>query len=134
MVVLDAELPRRVETARLRDLLLLLRRVALDLRLELRLLDPRRGERRVELLADVGRPAGDAADVADVAVVFVVLAARGAAAREHDEQHDGQDQERDQAGEPQHRDQARGRPDRTPRAARRLPPGRSYAFGRLFGL
>src|SRR6266511_6290877 len=99
MVVLDAERAGRVEVACLGDLLLLLRRVALDLRLELALLDPGRRERRVQLLADLSRAAGDSAHVADVVVVLVVLAARRTASGEDDEQDDSENQKRDQSGE-----------------------------------
>src|SRR3954451_10122475 len=127
MVVLDAERPGWAEGPGLRDLLLLLRCVALHLLLELRLLDAGLGERRVERLADLRRPAGDAADVLDVALVLVMVAARGTPAREHHEQDDGKDQKGNQAGEPEHRDQPGGRADRAARPPGRLPPGHSHA-------
>src|SRR4051795_104180 len=133
MIVLDTQRARRVEVAGLGDLLLLLGGVALDLGLELALLDAGGGERGVELLPDSGRAAGNAPDVGDVAVVLPVLAARGAAPRENDEQHDGQDEEGDQPREAEHGDEPGRGPDRASRAARRRPARHADAFGRFLG-
>src|SRR5207248_2152782 len=80
------------------------------------------------------RPRRDPPDVADVDRVAVVLAVRRAAPHGDDQQDDGEDQEGDQPGKPEHWDESRRGPDRPPRASGRWrPPRAAYAFGPLLG-
>ena len=128
--VLVAEMPRRIEVARVvRDLVLLpgeARKLALDVGLLL----SGRGEERVELAAQplgLVRVVPDGRHVIAVRVLALVLTA---AVHPEDEQEHDQDRETDQADEPKERRQARGRPDRGPRPRRR---GRSSAVSLVSG-
>src|SRR6266536_795633 len=133
MVVLDAEGSGRVDLDCLCYLLLLLCGEAADLCLEIALLDSRRAQGRVEILADLTGALRDAANVLDVSLVLRVLPAGRTAAQPDDEQDDRENEKGDQPGQTEHRDEALRGSDRPARATR-WAPGAPHALRRLFGL
>src|SRR5712691_11980557 len=129
MIVLDPERTRGRQVACLGNELLLRRRIASDLRLELALLDSGGREGRVQVSAYCRRVGGDPAHVADVVLVLVVLAARGAASRQDDEQDDREDEEADEPRQPEHGDESGRWANGPTGATRRRTPGAAGPLG-----
>ncbi|TMK61588.1 MAG: serine/threonine protein kinase, partial [Actinobacteria bacterium] len=125
MLVLDAQRPRRVDLLGLVGVLRLLLREPVQLGLEVRLLDPGRRERVVQLPADAGRSGRDRPDGVHVGRVRVVLARAAAALDHEDEDHDEEDREGDETDEAEQARRLGRGPDLTPRSSR--PSGSAWA-------
>ena len=127
----------RIDLARALHVDLLALDEAAELRLEIRLLEPRRRQRRREVLADLRRIGRDRADLGAVRRVGRLRVVAGAALRPHREKHDERDREHHEPDEAQKRRQTVGRAElRPPRASTIAPPATAgtAAFARSRGL
>ena len=93
----------RVEVACALDVELLPLHEPAELRLELGLREAGRGEERREVGADLRGVVADLADVREVVAVGRLVVLGGAALHPDREEHDHEDRERDEPGEPQER-------------------------------